>query len=330
MVLDELERLRDRYGINHVMMLDDDLLNGEARTVALFEGWAKRKLNITWDASNGIIASALTEEIADAAEKSGCIALSFGIESGNPEVLKNIPKPSGVKHYHRAGEIMKKHPKIFTKGLLMIGFPPEPERNFPGESIRMIWDTINLAKQMDLDWYTIQPLNFIPGVDITNHALAHGTLTKQALTDGSERPVRGSTGTQDRRSKKEKTEALPFVNHLNNNLDRIPLREELLDIWFVMDYMVNYEKLWQLEDPIKIAMLHKLFISMCDKTHKENALGNLFFALIEYKLKNIEQANYRLKLAIEFSQNNDYWRKRFPVLGLNALIEELELKISGL
>ncbi|MEK7121207.1 MAG: hypothetical protein AAB857_00695, partial [Patescibacteria group bacterium] len=83
-------------------------------------------------------------------------------------------------------------------------------------------------------------------------------------------------------------------------------------------------------DPIKIAMLHKLFISMCDKTHKENALGNLFFALIEYKLKNIEQANYRLKLAIEFSQNNDYWRKRFPVLGLNALIEELELKISGL
>ena len=330
-VLDELERLRDRYGISHVMMLDDDLLNGEARTVALFEGWAKRKLNITWDASNGIIASALTEEIADAAEKSGCIALSFGIESGNPEVLKNIPKPSGVKHYHRAGEIMKKHPKIFTKGLLMIGFPPEPERNFPGESIRMIWDTINLAKQMDLDWYTIQPLNFIPGVDITNHALAQEVITKQELIDGSERPMIGSTGQQDRRGKKEKLEALPFVNYLaTEDLDRIPLREELIDIWFVMDYMVNYEKMWNLEIPVKIEMLHKLFVSMCDKTHKENALGNLFFALIEYKLGNMKQANYRLRLAIEFSQGNDYWRKRFPVLGLDALIEELELKISAI
>lgn len=327
-VLDELERLRDKYGISHVMLLDDDILNGEKRVIELFDGWAKRKLNITWDASNGIIASALTEEIADAAEKSGCIALSFGIESGNPEVLKNIPKPSGVQHYLRAGEIMKKHPKIFTKGLLMVGFPPEPHRNFPGESIRMIWDTINVGKEMDLDWYTIQPLNFIPGVEITNHALARGSIAKERLIDGSERPVVGSTGHQDRRSKKEKLEALPFINHLLGDLDRIPERHELIDIWFVMDYMVNYEKLWHLEDPIKIGMLHKLFISMCDRTHKENALGNLYFAQLEYKLGNLDQANYRLNLAREYAEGNDYWRKRFPVLGLNKLTETLQSRIS--
>lgn len=330
MVLDELEMLRDRYGISHVMLLDDDIFNGEERTVKLFEGWAKRKLNITWDASNGVIASALTDEIAHAAYESGCIALSFGIESGNPEVLRNIPKPSGVKHYLRAGEIMKKYPKIFTKGLMMVGFPPEPERNFPGESIRMIWDTINLAKQMDLDWYTIQPLNFIPGVEITNHALAKEMLTKQELIDGSERPLRGSTGKQDLRSKKEKTEALPFINHLMDSPDRIPLRNELADIWFVMDYIVNYEKMWALEIPIKIEMLHKLFISMCDKTHKENALGNLFFALLEYKLKDTNSANYRLNLARTYAENNDYWHKRFQVLGLDELIRELNHKINSI
>lgn len=327
-IYDELEMMRDNYGISHVMLLDDDIFNGEERTVTFFEGLAKRNLGITWDASNGVIASALTEEIADAAEKSGCIALSFGIESGNPEVLRNIPKPSGVKHYLRAGEIMKKHPKIFTKGLLMVGFPPEPERNFPGESIRMIWDTINMAKQMDLDWYTIQPLNFIPGVEITNHAVIRGEITKQELTDGSERPVVGSTGKQDRRAKEEREEALPFVNHLNGELDRIPQRSELIDIWFVMDYMVNYEKMWNLKIPIKIEMLHKLFISMCDKTHKENALGNLYFALLECKLGNTIEANRRLKLSQEFSQINDYWKKRFPVLELDRLSEELQHKIN--
>jgi len=231
---------------------------------------------------------------------------------------------------------MKKHPRIFTKGLLMVGFPPEPERNFPGESIKMIWDTINLAKQMDLDWYTIQPLNFIPGVDITNHVLAQGSITKQGLIDGSERPVTGSTGKQDRRPKQEKTKALPFTNHLNGDLDRIPLREELLDIWFVMDYMVNYEKMWQLENPIKIDMLHKLFISMCDKTHENNALGNLFFSLLEYKMGNQEQASYRLNLAKEFSakptpndpnsKGSDYWHKRFPALGLDKVIQKLQQK----
>jgi len=329
MILDQIEWLHDKYNINHVMLLDDDIFNGEERTVEFFSGWAKRKLKVTWDASNGVIASALTEEIAHAAAESGCRALSFGIESGNPEVLRNIPKPSGVKHYLRAGEIMKKYPKIFTKGLMMVGFPPEPERNFPGESIRM--DTINLAKEMDLDWYTIQPLNLIPGVEITNHAMSRGEIDKQKLIDGTERPVVGSTGKQDRRAKEEKEEALPFVNHLvHGDLDRIPTREEIIDIWFVMDYMVNYEKMWQLENPIKIAMLHKLFISMCDHTHKENALGNLFFALLEYKLGNIEQAKYRLKLAREYAKGNDYWRKRFPVLGLDKMVQELEQRISSI
>jgi len=329
MVLDELERLRDRYGIRHVMMLDDDLFNGEKRTVEFFNSWDKRKLGITWDASNGVIASALTEEIADAVERSGCIGLNFGIESGNPEVLKNIPKPSGVKHYLRAGEIMKKHPKIFTKGLLMVGFPPEPERNFPGESIKMIWDTINLARQMGLDWYSIQPLNFIPGVDITNHALVRKTLTEQELIDGSERPTVGSTGRQDRKVKKERTKAMPFVNPLEGDLDRIPLRDELIDIYFVMDYMINYEKPRNMENPIKTKMMHKFFINICDKTYDENALGNLYFALLEYKLGNMEQANYRLGLAREFSQISDYWKKRFLALGLDAKVEELQLQIES-
>ncbi|MDP3697464.1 MAG: radical SAM protein [Candidatus Taylorbacteria bacterium] len=326
-VYDQFKRLRDR-GITHVMFLDDDLFNGQKETVEFFGGLAKLNLGMTWDASNGVIASALTPEIAHVSAESGCIALAFGIESGNPEVLKNIPKPSGVKHYLRAGEIMKKHPKIFTKGYLIVGFPPEPERNFPGESIKMIWDTINLAKQMDLDWYTIQPLNLIPGVDITNHALVQGIITEQELIDGSERPLLGATGEQIKRAKKEKTKARPFVNYLDGDPDRIPLRVEMADIWFVMDYMVNYEKLWQLKDPIKINMLHKLFTNMCDITYKDNALGNLFFALLEHGLGNIEQANFRLELARQFSQNDDYWRKRFSILGLSTLIKDLELRIQ--
>ena len=211
----------------------------------------------------------------------------------------------------------------------MVGFPPEPERNFPGESIKMIWDTINLARQMGLDWYSIQPLNFIPGVDITNHALVRKTLTEQELIDGSERPTVGSTGRQDRKVKKERTKAMPFVNPLEGDLDRIPLRDELIDIYFVMDYMINYEKPRNMENPIKTKMMHKFFINICDKTYDENALGNLYFALLEYKLGNMEQANYRLGLAREFSQISDYWKKRFLALGLDAKVEELQLQIES-
>ncbi len=326
-VIEELKQLRDR-GINYFMALDDDLLNGPV-ILDIFNEMARLNLGFNWDASNGIIASALTEELADAAERSGCSGLSFGIESGNPIVLKNIPKPSGVHHYIRAGEIMKKHPRIFSKGLLMVGFPPEPERDFPGESIRMIWDTINLAKQMDLDWYTVSPLNLIPGVEITNHAVVRGEISKQNLIDGTERPIVNSTGKQALRSRHEKERALPFIDPLVGDQDRVPTREELIDIWFSMDYRINYEKMWHLENPIKIDMLHKFFISFCDRTHKENALGNLYFALLEYKRGNIGQANYRLNLAIEHCLGNDYWRKRFPAMGLDKIAEDLRQMING-
>lgn len=328
-VINELKYQRDTFGINYFMWLDDDLFNNEKQTIALFNEMVRHNLNMNWDASNGVIASALTEEIADAAEKSGCIALSFGIESGNPQVLRYIPKPSGVHHYHRAGEIMKKHPKIFTKGLLMVGFPLDPEKNFPGENIGMIWDTIKLAKQMHLDWYTIQPLNFIPGVEITNHAVNNGLIEKNELIDGTERPFVGSTGGQIRIVKQEQTVAKPFRNLLAEaDQAHLPTREEIKDIWFVMDKLVNYDQIENESNQIKLQMLYNLFVNICDNTHRDNALGNMYFALIAFKLGKIDEARKRLAMGKEYSQSIAYWRARFEPLGLHRTLESFTRLIA--
>ena len=94
-VVDELQFLKETYGINHFMWLDDDLLFDRERTIGIFNEIVKRNLNITWDASNGIIASAAVAhpELIDVAEKSGCIGAYFGIESGNDEILKAFINP---------------------------------------------------------------------------------------------------------------------------------------------------------------------------------------------------------------------------------------------
>ena len=305
-VVDELEWLRDKFGVNHIMWLDDDLFNNARQTVALFNEMTRRNLGITWDASNGVIASALTPEIAQAAQESGCIALSFGIESGNSQLLRYIPKPSGVHHYHRAGEIMKKHPNIFTKGLLMVGFPPDPARNFTGESISMIWDTIKLAKVMHLDWYTIQPLNFIPGVEITNHAVGNGLVGRQELIDGTERPFVGSTGGQIRIVKQEQKVAKPFRNVLvEEDPAYLPSREEIKDIWFVMDKLVNYDQIETEFNPIKLQMLYNLFVNICDNTHRNNAMGNMYFALISNRLGKSDEARKLLEMVFCYRSSFD-------------------------
>ena len=126
-VIDELKGLKENYGINHITWLDDDLLFDTDRTLNLFNEIVRNNLNVTWDASNGLIASATVAhpELIDAAEKSGCIGAYFGIESGNDQILRKIYKPSGIKHYLKLGELMNKHEKIFTRGFLIIGFHDE-------------------------------------------------------------------------------------------------------------------------------------------------------------------------------------------------------------
>ena len=326
-VADELQMLKEKYGISHFMWLDDDLLHGEKRTIALFNEMVRRNLNMTWDASNGIIASAMTEEIAAAMAESGCIGISIGIESGNAERLKAVYKPSGIKHFYRCAEILHKYPQIFVKALLMCGFPPIPERGLYG-TISEELDTVNLMRDLNLDWGTIQPLNYIPGVEITNHALEQGKIDKKSLIDGTERPFVGSTGGQIKREKQEEMHAERFENLLLGDSSRISEAHEIKDIWFAMDFLINYERLPNENNPIKLQMLRKLFINICDKTHHTNALGNLYFAVIESKLGNISEAERRLALAEQFAGDSAFWRVRFEALNLFDVADQLKQKLS--
>ena len=319
-VVDEIELLRDRYRIGHIMWLDDDLFYDASRAVGLFNEMVRRNLGVTWDASNGIIASAMSREIAQAASESGCIALSIGIESGSPEILAAVRKPSGVRHYLQCAEIMKEFPNVFTKGLLMVGFPDE--------TIGQVLQTVKLGVDMGLDWYTIQPLNFIPGVELTNHALAAGQLTEEEMINGTERPFVGSTGGQIRREANERVSADDFINMLERAPDIVPEREDIRDVWMVMDYRVNYEKIWALDSMPKLKMLQRLFVNMCDHTHANNALGNLYFALIEHKLGKREEAKRRLSLSRKFAKSSVYWKIRFETLDLFPLLETLEKQLA--
>jgi len=91
-VVDELQFLKEYHGVNHVMWLDDDLLFDRERTIGMFNEIVKRNLNITWDASNGIIASALKDEVLDAAATSGCIGMHFGTFLLTTEPIDNPSK----------------------------------------------------------------------------------------------------------------------------------------------------------------------------------------------------------------------------------------------
>ncbi|MBI5418808.1 MAG: B12-binding domain-containing radical SAM protein [Deltaproteobacteria bacterium] len=307
-IVDEMARLKERYGVTHFMWLDDDLLFNEEHALRLFREMTARQLHITWDASNGVVASSITPRLAVCARDSGCIGLTIGIESGNPDILRSIRKPSGIHHYRRAAEALHAVPEIFTKGFLMLGFR--------GETVARIQDTVNLARELALDWYPIQILTPIPATGVRRQLEDEGLIGRD---DINARFFLGSTGGQRRREAEEKVLAKDFSDPFAGDPERIPTPEELKDLWFVMDYRVNYEKILTEERPIKLVMLRKTLRDICDRV-PENPLASLYLGIVEEKLADEEAAREGKRRAAEYLRASDFWHRRFEALDLHRLM----------
>jgi radical SAM superfamily enzyme YgiQ (UPF0313 family) len=316
-VVDEIQHLKETYGVNHITWLDDDLFYNPKRTVELFREIANRNLNITWDASNGIIGSAAVthKDLVEAAAESGCLGMYFGIESGNDEILRKVKKPSGVRHFSKLGKLMDQYPKIFTRGFLMMGFPKE--------TLGQIYDTVKLAHKMNLDWYTVQLLTPLPSTAIYNEMVEEGMIEDGSLNTEGEGftmfSVRESER-QRRKEKKQKFTAKEFYNMFERELDRVPSKPELSELWFLVDYEINYRRIFDINDETKLEKIKNFLVDISDRMTFGNPLSNLFVGIIEEKLGNTEEANDRKTAASKFVQESDYWKKRFDVLGLEEFL----------
>ena len=307
-VVDELQFLKEYHGVNHVMWLDDDLLFDRERTIGMFNEIVKRNLNITWDASNGIIASALKDEVLDAAATSGCIGMHFGIESGSDKVLREVHKPSGKKHYLALEHKLKKYPQIFTKGFLMVGFP--------NETLAQIKETIDMAVQINLDWYTIQVVHPLPKTEMHTQMVQMGEIIEDEV-DAEKLNYGNRTGKLKEREDKEKKNAKEFNDVFIGNLDRLPMKTEMEDIWFTSDYKINYERLNFITEPKQLNKLNIFLKYVGAYISQKNPLINHFRSVIAEKLKKNDEANQLKELSKISLANSEYWKKRFVSLNIH-------------
>ena len=304
LVLDELQELEEVYGINHIMWLDDDLLKDHRRTVDLFDGMVQRGLKMTWDASNGVIAASCTDEVIAAAAASGCIGIIIGMESGNPKILRDIRKPGTVDNFLGAAEVLRKYDTIYSSVFLMIGFP--------GETMSMIRDTINVSRDMALDWYRIKPLQPLPGTPI------YEAMIEEGLIEGTETAnTRYVTGAYARTSETGDDISSTNLEDVFRQVpdDEVPTAQEIDDIWFYMNYLLNYDQIVGENRPGKLAQ-HLLFVrAICDRISPENPFALYSSVEVGGRLENtFDEVRYnRLKARLGGSE---FWSNRFSSLGL--------------
>jgi radical SAM superfamily enzyme YgiQ (UPF0313 family) len=303
-VIDELELIYDKYGVRHIMWLDDDLLKDDKRAISLFNEMVKRNLKMTWDATNGVIAASCKDEIIAAAAESGCIGLHIGIESGNPEILRQIKKPGTADTFLAAAEVFRKYETIVASAFIMIGFPHE--------TMGQIWDTINLCRQMDLDWYSIGTLQPLPGTPIFDSMIEEGLINIDKAKD--RRFVLGPNGRAKEKEKKQRKRNDLDIASIPHHL--IPTESDLTDIWFFMDYELNYSRLYNENRPIKIDQQIKQLTKVCDSLYKDHAFALYFLSQLEKK--KYKKINTELILRLENKlAESDYWKYRFDAYGLS-------------
>jgi len=306
-VVEELKILRFEHDIRHIMWLDDDFLYNPKESIELFNSITKSNLGMTWDCSNGVIAAACKEEVIDAAEKSGCIGVNIGMESGNREILKSVRKPGTVENFLKAAEVFRKFEKINARVFLMIGFP--------GESYQMILDTIEVSRQMALDWYNVSILEPLPNTPIFNSMVQEGQIDLENLEFSEIRYNSGGLG----KHKQQKRDMLSseFSEAFNvTDINSIPPKEKLDDVWAYMNYHLNFKRLTQNHSKSKIIQKKKYVENITDLISPENCLALYFLGYLEKKINGKASLGTINKLK-ETLRSHSYWQKRFDEFNLS-------------
>jgi anaerobic magnesium-protoporphyrin IX monomethyl ester cyclase len=135
-VMAEVEYLYHQKGIRAVLFFDDNLLVDAKRCVDLSKALCERKLDLVWAAEGSVKVDLETLEWM---KKAGCYRIDFGVESGSPEILRNIGKSFSVEDSRRAFELCRKV-GINPNGYLIVGSP--------GETMHTVDETVQLMREI--------------------------------------------------------------------------------------------------------------------------------------------------------------------------------------
>ena len=146
---------------------DDDTFNiQKARTIELCE--KLKPLGLTWSCTSRVTTD---RDTLKAMKEAGCRLLIVGFESGDPQILKNIKKGATVQ---RARDFVK---DCHDLGLTIHG---DFILGLPGETKESIRNTINFAKQLDVETIQVSIAHAFPGTEFYDYAKQHGFITNEA------------------------------------------------------------------------------------------------------------------------------------------------------
>jgi radical SAM superfamily enzyme YgiQ (UPF0313 family) len=139
LIMEELWRLKN-LGINNIHMYSDLFTVNRDQVLDLCKRMIEEKINLRWTSNSRV--DYVDEEMLSLMGKAGCWLISWGIESGNEQILKHARKGAYPDKAERA-LVWAKRAGIKNWGYFIIGLP--------GETEATIRETIDFSKKLPLD-----------------------------------------------------------------------------------------------------------------------------------------------------------------------------------
>lgn len=174
-VLADVDRLSQRYDFDSIFFNDDNFAVSWSRTKAIVEGMKERGL--TYGLS--FHASYLNDQRIGFLEKTGCVRLYWGPESGSPRMLEILKKGATPEMNLEIAEAARRHGLGALMGF-MVGHPRETEAD-----LQLTLDHIDdlMAVHPGLDISDIKIFTPYPGTEFYADAIAHGFEPPERLED---------------------------------------------------------------------------------------------------------------------------------------------------
>ncbi|OGX23514.1 MAG: B12-binding domain-containing radical SAM protein [Omnitrophica WOR_2 bacterium GWF2_38_59] len=166
-IIEEIQYLRENYGINYIEFMDELLMSSKQRIIEVCEAIIKSKLKFKWYC-NGRLNYAKAEELK-LMKKAGCVFINYGIEAFDDDVLRKMNKSLSTTQIEE-GIVATLKERISPGFNIIFGHIGDTKETLnKGVEFLLKYDD---GAQMR----TIRPVTPYPGSPLYYHAIEKGLL----------------------------------------------------------------------------------------------------------------------------------------------------------
>jgi radical SAM superfamily enzyme YgiQ (UPF0313 family) len=171
-IVDEMKFLQTHHQVRSIYFDDDTFTVSKKQVFSIGAEMERRGIQIKWSCMGD--AMAVSKDMLQRMAEMGCIGMKFGVESGDPELLRGIGKPLDLEKARRVARFcaklgIKSH-ATFTFGLL-------------GETKESLQKTLEYAKSLDVDTIQFSITTPFPGTRYFDQLESKGLLRSKKWQD---------------------------------------------------------------------------------------------------------------------------------------------------